>query len=36
VKGLLFVKGSSIKKVKEADMLETLRVYIEEITGEKI
>jgi (E)-4-hydroxy-3-methylbut-2-enyl-diphosphate synthase len=34
--GLLFVKGNSIKKVKEEEMLETLKGYIEEITGEKI
>jgi len=34
--GLLFVKGKALEKIKEEDMVETLKRYIEEITGEKI
>jgi (E)-4-hydroxy-3-methylbut-2-enyl-diphosphate synthase len=33
--GLLMVRGLAVKKVKEADMLKTLKKYIEEITKEK-
>lgn len=34
--GLLFVKGNAIEKIKEEDMVKTLKRYIEEIIGEKI
>jgi (E)-4-hydroxy-3-methylbut-2-enyl-diphosphate synthase len=34
--GLLFVKGQAIKKVKESEILKTLKKYIQEITGEKL
>jgi (E)-4-hydroxy-3-methylbut-2-enyl-diphosphate synthase len=34
--GLLFVKGQAVKKVKEAEMLTTLKQYIEEMIGENI
>lgn len=34
--GLLFVKGNAIEKIREKDMVETLKRCIEEITGEKI
>lgn len=34
--GLLFVKGKAIEKIREKDMVETLKRYIEEITGQKI
>jgi len=34
--GLLIVRGLAVKKVKEADMLKTLKKYIEEMTKEKL
>ena len=34
--GLLIVKGQAVKKVKEGEMLKTLKKYIEEMTKEKI
>ncbi|MCU0609376.1 MAG: flavodoxin-dependent (E)-4-hydroxy-3-methylbut-2-enyl-diphosphate synthase [Chitinispirillaceae bacterium] len=34
--GLLFVKGKTVKKVKEEDFVATLKHYIEEITGETL
>ncbi len=34
--GLLFVKGQAVKKVKEKEILPTLKKYIEEMTKEKI
>jgi len=34
--GLLIVKGLVVRKVKEADMLKTLKKYIEEMTKEKL
>jgi (E)-4-hydroxy-3-methylbut-2-enyl-diphosphate synthase len=34
--GLLFVKGQAVRKVKEAEMIKTLKIYIEEMTKEKI
>ena len=34
--GLLIVKGQAVKKVKEEEMLATLKKYIEEMTNEKL
>lgn len=34
--GLLIVKGQAVKKVKEGEMLKTLKKYIEEMTKEKL
>jgi (E)-4-hydroxy-3-methylbut-2-enyl-diphosphate synthase len=34
--GLLFVKGQAVMKVKEEEMLKTLKKYIEEMTKEKL
>jgi len=34
--GLLIVKGQAVKKVKEKEMLKTLKKYIEEMTKEKL
>ncbi len=34
--GLLFIKGKTVKKVPEAEILGVLRQYIEEMTGEKL
>ena len=34
--GLLFVKGKTVKKVPEGEIIATLRHYIEKMTGENI
>jgi hypothetical protein len=33
---MLFVKGQAVKKIKENEILKTLKNYIEEMTKEKL